>query len=111
MAEIIEFTPRKSKPLPPSPEEIHNQKLQLIEDCIDRNIRNFVVDVVENLPDVNEDLVEEIDMQTQKTIGLLRETMRATIFKFQDIHHDLQDVADEIIVFEEDAREQIIEGN
>lgn len=110
MAEIISF-PFKTKPVPPSPEEIHNQKLQIIEDCIDRNIRNFIVDVVENIPDINEDLVEEIDIPTQKIIGLVRETMRATIFRFQEIHHDLQDVADEIIVFEDDAREQIIEGN
>lgn len=109
-AEVIKFPAKPVKHVP-TPEELHEQRLQLIEECIDRNIRNFIVDLVENMPDIDQELLEDIDTPTQKVIGLIRETMRATIFKFQGIHHDLQDVADEIIVFEEDAREIVIEGN
>lgn len=109
-AEVIKF-PSKPVKYVPTPEELQEQKLQLIEECIDRNIRNFVIDMVENMPDIDEEMLEDIDTPTQKVIGLVRETMRATIFKFQNIHHDLHDVADEIIVFEEDAREIVIEGN
>jgi hypothetical protein len=109
-AEVIKF-PNKPAKSTPTPEELHEQKLQLIEDCIDRNVNIFIRDMAENMPDIDHDLLEDIDSQTQKVIGLLRETMRATIFKFQNEHHDLQDVAEDIIVFDDDAREYVIEGD
>jgi len=109
-AEVIKFPTKPVKHVP-TPEELHEQRLQLVEDCIDRNIRVFIVDMVENMPDIDEERLEDIDAHTQKVIGLLRETMRATIFRFQNIHHDLQDVAEEVIVFDDNAREFVIEGN
>lgn len=109
-AEVIKFPTKPVKHVP-TPEELHEQKLQLIEECIDRSVRFFILDMIEHIPEVDQELLEDIDTPTQKVIGLVRESMRASIFRFQGVHHDLQDVADEIIVFEEDAREIIIEGN
>lgn len=109
VAEVIKFP--NNKPVIPSPEELEDLKLQLIEECIDRHISNFVVEVAEYIPDVDMDRLENIDTSTQKVIALVRESMRATIYMLQGEHHDLQIVADEIISFDENAREHIIEEN
>jgi len=109
-AEVIKFTTKPVKHTP-TVEEINAQKLQLIDDCIDRGVEALILDMVESVPDINWKLLEDIDTPTQKIVALMRESMRATILKFRDEHHDLQDVAEEIIAFEEDAREIIIEGN
>lgn len=109
VAEVINFPIKKA--VVPTPEEIQARKYQEIEDCIDKNIRNFMLDIIESISDVDEERLDNIDTPTQKIIGLVRETMRATIFMFQGVHHDLQVIADEIICFDDDAREQIIEGN
>lgn len=111
MAEIIEFPPRKSKPLPPSPEELEEIAFEEMEECIDRAVKVFIIDAVKNVTNVSDILLQTQEMTTQKTIGLMRESMRAVIFKLQGKHHDLQDIADEIITFEDDAREQIIEDD
>lgn len=109
-ADVIKF-PSKVVKKSPSPEEVQAQKLELIEEFIDNNVQLIIRDMVDNIPDLNWELLEEIDTPTQKVVALMRETMRAVIFKFQNKHHDLQDIAEEIIEFEEDAREIIIEGN
>ena len=109
VADVINFPIKKA--VVPTPEEVEAEKLQDIEDCIDKNIRNFILDIIESISDIDEDRLENIDTPTQKVIGLVRETMRATIYMLQGVHHDLQVIADEIICFDEDAREQVIEGN
>lgn len=109
VADVINFPIKKV--VVPTPEEVEAKKLQDIEDCIDKNIRNFILDIIESISDIDEDRLENIDTPTQKVIGLVRETMRATIYMLQGVHHDLQVIADEIICFDEDAREQVIEGN
>lgn len=109
-ADVIKF-PGKPVKKTPTPEEIQLQKHEQVEDCIDRNVQSLIQDMIENVSDIDWELVEDIDNPTQKVVALMRETMRATIFKFQNKHHELQDIAEEIIEFEEDAREIIIEGN
>ena len=109
-AEVIKFPAKPIKHVP-TPEEIQERTHQLIEDCIDASVHAFIMDMVEKIPELNWELVEDIDPPTQKIVALMRESMRATILKFQDKHHDLQDVALELIEFEDDAREMIIEGN
>lgn len=110
MAEIIEF-PGKMRPLPPTAEELEVIAFEEMEECIDRAVKNFIIDAVKNVTNVSDEFLQTQEMVTQKTIGLMRESMRAVIFKLQDKHHDLQDVAEEIIIFEDDAREQIIEDD
>jgi len=110
VADVIKF-PGKFKPAPPTLEELEAVNLELIEDCIDRAMKNFIIDALHNIPDVNSDLLSVGDMPTQKILGLVRETMRAAILRLQDKHHDLQEIAEDIIDFDSDVREQIIEDN
>jgi len=110
VADVIKF-PGKFKPAPPTLEELEAANLEQIEECIDRSIKSFIIDTLHNVPNVDPEYFNTGDMVTQKIIGLVRESMRATIFRLQDKHHDLQDIAEDIIAFDSDVREQIIEDD
>ena len=109
-ADVIKF-PGKFKPPALTPEQLEAFNKELIEECIDRSIKNFIIDTLHNVPDVDPEYLNTGDLLTQKILGLVRESMRAAIFKLQNKHHDLQEIADDIIAFDSDVREQIIEDD
>lgn len=108
-AEVIPF-PRKNSVIPTEEETESFNKLQ-IDNSIDRSVRFFVLDIVKNIPDIDTSYLEERDEATQKVLGLVRETMRATIYKLQGVEHELQNMAEDIIIIDNSVREQIIEDN
>lgn len=108
VADVIQFPVKKC--VTPTPEELQAIKLQNIEDFIDTSVSNFLVSMFESISDIDKNKLDNIDTPTQKIIALVRESMRATIYKFQGTHHDLQLYADEIIYFDDDVKEQIIEA-
>ena len=106
MDNVIKFPGRKPQQTQPTltKEEIEiNQK----DECLDRCLQYFIIDVIENLDDVDPDILMSDDIETQKMIAFLRETMVSTIDMLQNKKHDIQKIASDVIYFSDE--EELIE--
>jgi len=102
MSNIIKFIP-KPKPVSATPTQE-----ELIESFIDEQLENFIVDCADSFEDVQEHILISDNDKFSKIAAFLRETMIATLYALQDKEHDIQDIADQLVEFNDNARVQEI---
>ena len=98
-----------SFPTPVIENNEESKYISMIDEIADDTIQEFLLTVVKNVEDIDQNLLLSDDYHTQKVLAFLRETMIATIKKLQNEEHGIHDIAYDVIYFSEDSEEKIID--